>query len=343
MQTTTLGRTGLTVSRTAFGCLPVQRASKSDAITLLQQAYHGGITFFDTARAYSDSEEKIGMALSDVRKEIVISTKTTAQTVTKFWEDLHTSLAKMKTDYIDIYQFHTPPFVPMPDGQDGLYAAALEAKAKGMIRHIGITQHSLALAQEAVRTGLYETMQFPFNHLASDEEILLVETCKKENVGFICMKALSGGLITDATIPFTFIRQYTNAVPIWGFQHAWELEQLLSLEENPPALDDAIKTRIAEDRKALVGSFCRSCGYCLPCPAGIPIHNANRMKQLLTRMPPAQWLTEEYQAAMARIEQCTKCGLCEKRCPYGLKPYENLPDHLAFYRDFQQKRRNENG
>lgn len=342
MKTTILGQTGLTVSSTAFGCLPLQRASKGDAVKLLQQAYHGGITFFDTARAYSDSEEKIGIALSDVRDEIVISTKTTAQNATAFWKDLHTSLSKLKMDSIDIYQFHNPSYVPMPGGQDGLYDAALEAKAKGLIRHIGITQHSLALAQEAVRTGLYETMQYPFNHLASDEEIAFVETCKQENVGFICMKALSGGLITDAAIPFVFLRQYENAVPIWGFQYAWELEQLLSLEKNPPVLDDAIQARIADDRQSLVGSFCRSCGYCLPCPAGIPIHNANRMKQILTRMPPDQWLTPENQTDMERIADCTKCGLCEKRCPYGLKPYENLPDHLAFYRDFLQQRQKAN-
>lgn len=334
MQTTTLGKTGLTVTRTAFGCLPMQRASLSDAASLLRKAYEGGITFFDTARAYTDSEEKIGVALSDVRRDLVIATKTTAQNTADFWQQLETSLGKMKTDYIDIYQFHNPAQIPMPGQDNGLYEAALEAKSKGLIRHIGITQHSLTLAEEAVRSGLYETLQFPFNHLASDAEMALLAICKQENIGFICMKALSGGLVTDATIPFVFLRQFPHAVPIWGFQYPWELEQLLALEKNPPALDDAIKARIAEDRKSLVGSFCRCCGYCLPCPAGIPIHNANRMKQLLTRMPPDQWLTPEWQDNMAKINNCTKCGICEKRCPYGLKPYENLPEHLRFYENF---------
>jgi len=334
METTTLGRTGLTVSRTAFGCLPIQRIPKEEAVSMLRRAVNGGITFFDTARGYSDSEEKIGQALHDVREGLVIATKTFARTGEGLWEQLHESLANLRTEFIDIYQFHNPPFLPGPGGADGLYDAALEAKRQGLIRHIGITQHSLALAKEAVLSGLYDTLQFPFNHLATTEEIALVELCGREKVGFICMKALSGGLIADASVPFAFLRQYPQAVPIWGFQHPWELERLLDLEANPPALDAGMQKRVEDERARLTGAFCRSCGYCMPCPAGIPIYNANRMKQLITRSPSAQWMTAAWQADMAKIEQCTRCGLCERRCPYHLRPYETMPDHLTFYREY---------
>lgn len=334
MRTTKLGRTGLTVTQTAFGCLPIQRISTEAAGAMLRRAYEAGITLYDTARAYTDSEEKIGLALRDVRGEIVIATKTTARDAKAFREQLAESLRLLKTDFIDIYQFHNPPFVPRPGGEDGLYDEALEAKRQGKIRHIGITQHTLALAEEAVESGLYDTLQFPFNHLASEEEVALALLCRQKDVGFICMKALSGGLVTDASIPYAYLAQFEGAVPIWGFQRMEELEQLIALEQNPPALDAAMQRRIEADRAALSGAFCRSCGYCLPCPAGIPIPNANRMKQLITRSPSAQWMTEAWQRDMAKIGDCTRCGLCAKKCPYGLKPYETMPGHLAFYRAY---------
>lgn len=334
MRKTMLGRTGFMVSHSAFGCLPIQRVSTEDAGALLRKAYEAGITFYDTARAYSDSEEKIGLALGGVRERIVIATKTVARDADALWADLRKSLAMLRTDVIDVYQFHNPPFVPRPGGEDGLYDAVLEARARGMIRHIGITQHSLALAEEALGSGLYDTIQYPFNHLASKEEEAFVRRCAEENVGFICMKALSGGLISDATIPFSFLQEFPQAVPIWGFQHMWELEQLLALEENPPSLNEGMQQRIEDDRTELAGAFCRSCGYCMPCPVGIPILNANRMKQLITRSPSPQWMTPSWQADMEKITKCTNCGLCHTRCPYGLKPNETMPSHLDFYRAY---------
>lgn len=196
MKTVTLGNTGITVNRNGFGALPIQRISVEEAGKLLRKAYDNGIRFFDTARAYSDSEYKIGQALADVRDDIIIATKTASTTVEGFWKDLETSLSMLKTDHVDIYQFHTPSFCPKPGDGTGLYEAMLEAKAQGKIRHIGITNHRLHVAREAVESGLYETLQFPFCYLASEKDIELVNLCKEKNVGFICMKALSGGLIT---------------------------------------------------------------------------------------------------------------------------------------------------
>ncbi len=335
MKTMVFGRTGVRVSATGFGCLPIQRISQEEAGRLLFRAADAGVTFFDTARVYTDSERKVGLALSHVREKLFIATKTHAKTGDGLRVHLAESLALLKTDHIDLYQFHNPDFVPRPGGADGLYDAALKAQAEGKIRFIGITQHSLALAREAVESGLYDALQYPFNHLASDAEKALVRLCEEKNVGFIAMKALSGGLITDASIPFAFFSEYPNVVPIWGFQRMEEVEQVLSFSENPPLLDDAMLARIEKDCLELSGAFCRGCGYCMPCPVGIPIFNANRMAQMLTRSPVAGWLTDEWAAQMERIEQCTRCGACEKRCPYGLKPYETLPGHLAFYRSLR--------
>lgn len=329
-----LGRTGLEISRTGFGALPIQRVTFEEAAQLLNRALDAGITYIDTARMYTDSEAKIGKAISHRRSEYCIATKTHAKTAEGFWKDLETSLKLLNTDCIDVYQFHNPPFVPVPGGEDGLYDAAVKAREMGKIRFIGITQHSIERAEFAVNSGLYDTLQYPFNHLATEREVALVKLCKEKNVGFVGMKALSGGLVTDARIPFAYLSEFDNVVPIWGFQKMWELEQVLEMSENPMAVTDEIRALIAKDRAELVGGFCRSCGYCLPCPVGIPIQNANRMKQLLGRAVWQDYVTPEWQANMARIDDCIQCGECAKRCPYELKPFETLPGQLAFYREF---------
>ena len=156
-----LGKTEITVNKNGFGALPIQRIPKAEAVRLLHKAFDGGIRFYDTARMYTDSEEKLGAAFSGRREQIVISSKTGAVTPEGFWKDLETTLNNLKTDHLDLYQFHNPAFCPKPGDDSGIYDAALEAKKKGMILHIGITNHRLNVAQEAIDSGLYETLQFP--------------------------------------------------------------------------------------------------------------------------------------------------------------------------------------
>ncbi len=333
MDTIRLGRTNLVVTKNGFGALPVQRVEMEGAVKLLRRAYESGINYFDTARAYSDSEEKMGNALSDVRQKIIISTKTMATTVDKFWEDLRQSLRMLQTDYIDIYQFHNPSFTPKPGDGTGLYEAMLEAKAQGFIRFIGITNHRLNVAEEAVKSGLYDTLQFPFSYLASEKEEALVKLCQEHDVGFICMKALAGGLITRSDVAYAYLAQFPVA-PIWGIQRENELDEFLSYNDAPPAMNDEFAAYIARERETLVGEFCRGCGYCQPCPAGIEIQNCARMSLLLRRAPTATWLSEANQAKMKKIENCLNCGACKSRCPYGLDTPEllkrNYEDYLTF-------------
>jgi len=329
----TLGRTGITSPKNAFGVLPIQRVDKEYAAMLLRKAYDAGFRFFDTARGYTDSEEKIGYALSGVRHDIVIATKTHAGTAGEFWTHLETSLKDLNTDYIDIYQFHSPAFCPKPGDESGLYDAALEAKKRGMIRHISITNHRLHVAEEAVRSGLYDTLQFPFSYLADPKDIALVELCREMNVGFIAMKALSGGLINKSDAAYAWLDQYDNVLPIWGIQRESELDEFISYFENPPVMDARITAIIDKDRSELVGNFCRSCGYCMPCPTGIRIFNCARMSQLIRRAPSATWLSAEWREAMFNIENCTECGKCESKCPYNLNTIRLLKANLADYKD----------
>ena len=334
MEKMILGRTGLEISRSGFGALPIQRVSFEEAARLLNRALDAGINYIDTARAYSDSEAKIGAGIGNRRSEFFIATKTHAKTGEALKKDLETSLREMKTDVIDVYQFHNPGFVPVPGGEDGLYDAAVQARSEGKIRFIGITQHSIERAFQAVNSGLYDTMEYPFNHLSTERDRELVRLCGEKNVGFVAMKALSGGLVTDARLPFVFLREYANVVPIWGFQKMEELNQIIDMEQNPPVRTDEIDRLIERDRRELSGAFCRSCGYCLPCPADIKIPQANRMMQLLGRAVWQNYVTAEWQREMEKIENCVHCGACAKRCPYGLKPYESMREQLKGYREF---------
>ena len=333
MEYVRLGKTELLVTKNGFGALPVQRVGMEDASKLLWRAYENGINYFDTARAYTDSEEKIGLSLSSVRDKIIISTKTGAKTAEGFWKDLYTSLEKMKCSYIDIYQFHNPSFCPKPEDGTGLYEAMLEAKAKGLIRHIGITAHRLSVAREAVESGLYETLQFPFSYLASKAEEELVWLCYKKDVGFICMKALAGGLITNSKAAYAYLAQFPVA-PIWGIQRESELNEFLAYNEEPPAMTEEIATFIEKERAELAGEFCRGCGYCMPCPAGIEIFTCARMSLLLRRSPTAGHLSEASQAMMQKIDGCIGCGKCKAACPYGLDTPNLLKKNYEDYKTF---------
>ena len=206
MKNIRLGMTEITVPQNAFGALPIQRVSTEEAVSLLRNAYDGGMRFFDTARAYSDSEEKMGIAFEGMRDKVFISSKTQATTKEKFEEDLNTTLKNLKTDYLDIYQLHCA--AKCYNEEDDIYNCLVEAKRQGKVRHIGITAHKIGVAEDIVKSGLYETLQFPFSYLASDRDIALVNLCKEHDMGFIAMKGLSGGLLTDSRACMAFMSQF---------------------------------------------------------------------------------------------------------------------------------------
>ena len=336
MKNITLGSTQITVPQNAFGALPIQRVDQQTAVRILRKAYEGGMRFFDTARAYSDSEEKLGAGLADLRDQIYIASKTAAKTPEQFWKDLDTTLTNLKTDYLDIYQFHCVDQCYAPGDGTGMYEAMLEAKAQGKIRHIGITAHKIGIAEEIVASGLYETLQFPFSYLSSEKELALVEGCKRQNMGFIAMKGLAGGLINDSKAAMAFMTQFDNVLPIWGIQKESELDEWLAFMEDTPEMTDEIRAVIAKDSQELTGDFCRGCGYCMPCPAGIMINQCARMSLMLRRAPSEAWLTQEMQQEMKKIEGCLECGAFKSKCPYELdtpnllkKNYEDYKRVLA--------------
>lgn len=332
MRQITLGKTGIEVCQNAFGALPIQRVSQETAVKLLRRAYEGGMRFFDTARAYSDSEVKVGEAFEGMREQVYIASKTAAKTPEEFWEQLEVTLKNLRTDYLDLYQLHCVDQCYRPGDGFGLYECLQEAKARGKIRHIGITTHKLYIAQEIVESGLYETLQYPFSYLSSEQEIQLVKSCKEANMGFIAMKGLAGGLINRSEAAMAFMAQFDNVLPIWGIQRETELEEWLSYMENTPEMTEELTAYIEKERQELTGEFCRGCGYCMPCPAGIQINQCARMSLMLRRAPSEEWLTKEMQAEMKKIEGCLECKQCMSKCPYELNTPELLKKNYEDYK-----------
>ena len=319
METTRLGRTGIMATRSGFGALPIQRVSFDETRAILRRAVESGINFFDTASGYSDSEEKIGYSIADLRDKIYIATKCSgAKNRTDVLSLLERSLERMKTDYVDILQLHNPGELPDPDDPESTYAGLVETKNRGMIRHIGITNHSRDVARKAVETGLFDTLQFPLSAISAVEDFALAELCEKRDIGFIAMKAFCGGLLDDAELAFAGLRTHQNVVPIWGVQRLSELKEIVSLENNPPILTPELTAKIERETKELSGDFCRACGYCLPCPVDIPIPMAARIGLLIHRMPSERFRDEEWQQKLALVEDCIECGDCASRCPYNL-------------------------
>ncbi len=333
MKQITLGKTGITAPQNGFGALPIQRVDMDTAVRILRKAYEGGMTYFDTARAYSDSEEKLGEAFGDgIREKIFIATKTAAKTPEDFWKDLDTSLKNLRTDYIDLYQFHMVGQCYRPGDGTGMYECMLKAKEEGKIRHIGVTAHKLMVARELIESDLYETLQFPLSYLSSEKEIELVRMCKEHNMGYIAMKGLAGGLINRSDAAMAFMDQFDNVMPIWGIQKEKELDEWLSYMDETPQMTGEIKEFIDKEKSELAGDFCRGCGYCMPCPMGIKINNCARMSLMIRRAPSKSWLSEEWQQEMAKIDSCINCRECTKKCTYELSTPELLKKNYEDYK-----------
>lgn len=324
-----LGKTNLEVNKIGFGALPIQRRDMDDSIAILNRAYESGIDFYDTARFYTDSEEKLGKAFENVRSEIYLASKTAAETPEDFWNDLETSLKELRTDYLDLYQHHNISFCPKED--DELAKAMVEAKEEGLIRHIGITTHKVTLAHEALDSGLYETLQYPFSYLSGKEELELVEKCRKLDVGFIAMKAMGGGLLKNAKASFAFMNQFSNVLPIWGIQHMSELEEFLSYPQDL-IIDDSLRQDIEHDKEELGDNFCRGCGYCMPCPEDINISLCARMSLWIRRFPTEPNMDERTQKIMEGTKDCIECYACVDKCPYELDIPRLLKEN---YDDYQ--------
>ena len=326
MQYRKLGKTGLMISEVGFGCIPIIRLSSEEAVHVLKYAFDKGINFFDTANAYRDSEQKIGMALHACRDKIVLATKTGRRDAAGATEHIENSLRMLRTDYIDLFQFHQVSkeedwkAITAPGGA---MEAVLKAKEQGKIRHIGITSHSYEMALKLIKTELFATIMFPFSFIEDSALGEMLNLTKDLDMGFFAMKPFGGGVIDNAALAFKYLRQYPETIPIPGFDSTVYIDEVLSFYEQANNVTQQDLDLMKKYRDDLGSQFCRRCEYCQPCPNGVMITPAMGYPFVAKRMSPSVSV-EFSQKPMDSVENCINCGECIERCPYELP----IPDVL---------------
>jgi predicted aldo/keto reductase-like oxidoreductase len=334
MKTTTLGKTGLNVSRVGFGGIPIQRLTEDEAVEVVSRCVDLGITFLDTANAYTTSETRIGKAIAGRREKLVIATKTGARDKQTALEHLENSLRCLRTEYVDLWQFHNVSTVEAYEeilGPGGAMEAAREALQAGKVHHVGVTSHSMDMALKMVPTGLFETLQFPFNFVTSEPADELLPLVEEHGLGFIAMKPLAGGMLADARLAIKYLLQFDAVVPDPGIETAAEIEEIVGIVEGPWALTPQERQAMADFRAEAGTRFCRRCEYCQPCPQEVRISTIMNLSSFLKRFPEERlregWVAE----AMLTGENCIECGECEEKCPYHLPIREMIAENLALY------------
>ncbi|MFY9139874.1 MAG: aldo/keto reductase [Thermacetogeniaceae bacterium] len=324
-----LGKTELKVSVIGFGGIPVQRIDAASAEKVVNRAIELGINFFDTARGYTDSEEKLGAVLKKHRDKVIIATKSMARDKKGMAEEIDKSLMTMGMDYIDLYQLHNVKdkgTLEQVLGADGALAALKEAKEKGKIRHIGVTGHIKAILLEILKTGEIETVQFPFNPVEIDGAQDVFELAQKMDAGVIVMKPMAGGALTNANLTLRYILEHPVSVAIPGMDSLEQVEENATVGNEPRALTDQEREELARSVEKLGTSFCRRCEYCLPCQQGIDIPSVFLFDGYYTRYDLKDWAKGRYQAMEVKADSCLECGECEERCPYNLPIREMLKE-----------------
>jgi predicted aldo/keto reductase-like oxidoreductase len=328
-----LGRTELTVSAVGFGGIPIQRLAEQEAVDVVRRCLDLGITFLDTANGYTTSEERIGKAIAGRREGLVLATKTWAKQEMEVREHIALSLERLGVGTIDLYQFHCVSSdedyekVVAPGGP---LAVVKEAQASGQVRHIGLTSHSMQIALEAVRSGYFETIMFPFNFIANEAAQELIPLALERGVGFIAMKPLAGGALDNASLAFKYLQQFPQILPILGIERVEEMEEVVSIMAGPEDMTPGEREEMERLRDELGNRFCRRCGYCQPCPEGISVQLLMITDSLIRRMPPDNVYADLAQVVRA-AESCTECGECEDKCPYELPIRDMITEHVALF------------
>jgi hypothetical protein len=333
------GNTGMNVSEVGFGCIPIIRLQASEAVKVLRHAYDKGINFYDTANMYRDSEAKIGEALSPFRDKIFIASKTTRRDAAGLRENLENSLRMLKTDYLDLYQFHqvaNDTEWEKITREGGAWEEAQKAKEEGKIRFLGVSSHNLPMAIKLVKTGLFSTIQFAFNFIETDAQEQLHPYARENGIGILIMKPFAGGVIDNAAIAFKYLRQSPSILPIPGYDSTKSVDEIVSFYDHPNTVTEDDKRIMERYRRELGEVFCRRCEYCQPCPNGVIITPAMGYPIVTSRMSPSVSVNF-LKIAMESVPKCTECGLCVEKCPYELPIPELLKKHYDMYETHRAK------
>ena len=328
-----IGTTGIEVNRLGFGGIPIQRVEEAQAVETVLHAVERGIDFIDTSRVYTTSERRIGKALKQTNKKVILASKSTNRTADGVRADLKTSLEELQRDFIDIYQCHFVGDVKTYEqviSSGGALEGLEEAKKEGLIGHIGITSHSLDLMNRILDEGYFDTIMVCFSFLEPLANENIIPKAIDKNIGVITMKPFAGGVIDNATLALKYVLSRPSVVVVAGMEHRDMFEENWEIFQGSHELSDGEKDEIEGLSKSYGKNFCRRCDYCQPCTEDIPIQIVLGLRSMVKRMGKnilrEGWRPE----VIEKARHCSECGECMTRCPYQLPIPDLIKEILAW-------------
>jgi predicted aldo/keto reductase-like oxidoreductase len=342
MDKVVLGKTGIEVTRLGFGSIPIQRVDERQAVDTVIHAIERGVDFIDSSRAYTTSERRIGMALRETGKKVILATKSLEQSADAMRRDVDISLKELGREKIDLYQCH---FVKgfeayrRVTSKGGALEGLLKAREEGLIEHIGISSHNLDLLERIIDDGLFETIMVCYSFLEPKAEETVIPRALAEGIGVIVMKAFSGGAIGDARLAMKYALALGGTVIIPGVEDRKLFDENWEIFQGNLKLDRKERQQIEAIRSEFDKQFCRRCDYCQPCPEGIPIQHMMGVKYMVKRMGPEVLHGPWVKGGLEAARNCTGCGACMERCPYGLPIPDLIRENIAWVEERLSSRR----
>jgi len=333
MEKVRLGRTNLIVTKLGWGGIPIQRVGERDAVSVIQAVIEMGVDLLDTARAYTNSEHRIGLALQKINKPVILSTKSLVRTA-KIYNDVLESLKQMKVKKINIYHLHGVSNFDdyekvMASG--GAYEGLIRARNEGLIDHIGITSHNLHVLERAVREGHFEVIMACYSFLEPEAAQKVFPMAKENDIGVLAMKPFSGGVIEEAGPALRFVLSTATIVPIPGSETLEKARENWNVFMESYFFTEQDRERTESIKKEFDHQFCRRCDYCQPCPDKIPIQFAVGLKTIIKRFGPNVQEIGWMKDLIEKARNCSECGECLPRCPYQLPIPTMIKENLAWF------------
>ncbi len=333
MEKVRLGRTNLIVTKLGWGGIPIQRVGEREAVSVIQAVIEMGVDLLDTARAYTNSEHRIGLALQRIDRRVILSTKSLVRTA-KIYDEVRESLKQMKANKIDIYHLHAVSSFEDYDkimAPGGAYEGLIRARDEGLIDHIGITSHSLNILEKAIGDDHFEVVMACYSFLEPAADLKVFPLAKEKDIGILAMKPFSGGVLEHAGPALRFALSTPNIVPIPGAETLEKARENWRIFTEGYLLTEQDREQIEAIKKEFDRQFCRRCDYCQPCTEKINIQFAVGLKSIFKRFGPnareVGWMKE----LISKARNCSECGECLPRCPYQLPIPDLIKENLAWF------------
>jgi len=333
MEKVRLGRTNLFVNKLGWGGIPIQRVNEEEGVSVIRAVVEMGVDLLDTARGYTNSEHRIGLALQKTSRQVILSSKSPMRT-DKIYGDIQTGLRQMEVKKIQIYHLHAVNHFQDYEkvmGPGGAYEGLKRARDEGLIDYVGITSHSLDVLERAIQEGHFDVIMACYSFLEPEAAQKVFPLAKAKDIGVITMKPFSGGVIEEAGPALRFVLSTPDIVPIPGSETLERAKENWQISKKSYSLTKKDKEYIEILRKEMNQQFCRRCDYCQTCSEKISIQHILGLKTVVKRFGPVAQELDWFQSLVEKARNCSECGDCLQRCPYQLPIPDLIKKNLAWF------------